>query len=71
MQQILSNYADIPLWTRASAEKFPGGTTKKRPKNSKKTKNNTIMPLPEGGGATKKKTKIVLFSLYLLNLYYV
>jgi len=42
--------------SRASAEKFPWGATKKRPKNNKKrSKNSTIMPLPRG--ATKKRPK--------------
>jgi len=64
-----------PLQPRASVEKFPGGTTKKIPKNSEKDrKNGTIKPVP--GEATekrpknsKKHRKIAFLTLYLLNLY--
>jgi len=41
---------------RASAEKFPGGPTEKRPQNSKKDrKNSAIKPLPRG--PTEKRPK--------------
>jgi len=59
-------------FTRASAENFQKGATKKRPKNSKKIpKNSTIKPLSEeGGGQRKKDRKIALLSLYLLYLHH-
>jgi len=60
------------LRSRASVEKFSGGGTKK------KTKNSTIKLLLGGEGATekylkiaKKQQKIALLSFYLLYLYHV
>jgi len=47
------------VWSRASAEKFPGGPTEKLPKNSKKVRKIALLNLfQRGGGNGKKDQKI-------------
>jgi len=42
---------------KASAEKFPGGPTEKRPKNNKKTKKVALLKLFQEGSTEKKTEK--------------
>jgi len=45
LRNVISRGLDLWGWARASAEKFPGGPTKKRPKNSKKHRKIALLSL--------------------------